>query len=134
MTWFNGSSTEFAKQILIRLQEDNIYAKKIILPGDSVLLSMENMNLHVPSLQFGGNFHFNVILKNPNNSEWNCELQSYQTRRYYDSIFLWLKTIQNNPTAGTWCHSCFISLNRFPCAMLGDNCPSKILVGWAGSK
>ena len=40
-------------------------------PGDSVLLSMENMNLHVPSLQFGGNFHFNVILKNPNNSEWN---------------------------------------------------------------
>ena len=104
-------------------------------PGDSVLLSMENMNLHVPSLQFGGNFHFNVILKNPNNYEWNCELQSYQTRRHYDSFFLWLKTIQNNPTQGLGVNnSCFISLKRFPCAMLGDNCPSKILVGWAGSK
>ena len=56
------------------------------------------MNLHMPSLQFGRNFHFNVILNNPNNSEWNCELQSYQTRRYYDSIFLWLKTIQNYPS------------------------------------
>ena len=29
-------------------------------------------------------------------------------------------------------NSGFISLKRFP--MLGDNCPSKILVGWAGSK
>ena len=27
-------------------------------PGESVLLSIENANLHVPSLQFGGNFWF----------------------------------------------------------------------------
>ena len=99
-------------------------------PGDSVLLSMENMNLHVPSLQCGGNFHFNVILKNPNNSEWNCELQSYQTRRYYDSIFSGLKQfkITQQQVLGVN-NSCFISLKRFPCAMLGDNCPSKVLVG-----
>ena len=25
-------------------------------------------------------------------------------------------------------NSCFISLKRFPCAMLGDNCPSKIKI------
>ena len=109
-------------------------------PGDSVLLSMENMNLHVPSLQFGGNFHFNVILKNPNNSEWNCELQSYQLTKRVDTcimiqFFSGLKQFKITQQQGLGVNnSCFISLKRFPCAMLGDNCPSKILVGWAGSK
>ena len=54
---------------------------------DSVLLSMENTNLYVPSLQFGRNFDFNVKRKNPNISEWNYELKPCRTRRYYDSNF-----------------------------------------------
>ena len=44
-------------------------------PEDSVLLSMENKDLPVPSLQFGGSFHFNVIRKNLNISEWNRKLK-----------------------------------------------------------
>ena len=35
-------------------------------PVDFVLLSPENTNLYVSSPQFGGNFEFNVIRKNPN--------------------------------------------------------------------
>ena len=105
-------------------------------PGDSVLLSMENMNLHMPSLQFGRNFHFNVILKNPNNSEWNS-VNCDPTKRVDIMIqfFSGLKQFKITQQQGLGVNnSCFISLKHFPCAMLGDNCPSKILVGWAGSK
>ena len=54
-------------------------------PEDTVLLSIENTNLHMPSLQLGGNFEFNVIRKNPNISEWNCESNLCQMCRCYVS-------------------------------------------------
>ena len=50
--------------------------------GDSILLST---NLHVQSLQFGGNFDFNVMWKNPNISERNYEFNLCQTHRCYVS-------------------------------------------------
>ena len=52
-------------------------------PEDTVLLSIENTNMHVPSLQFGGNLEFNVMWKNPNISERNCEYNLCQMRRCY---------------------------------------------------
>ena len=58
-----------------------------VTSGDSVLLSIENTNLHVPSLQFGGNVDFNVKQKNLNISEWNCEFNLCQMRRCYVSNF-----------------------------------------------
>ena len=97
-------------------------------PGDSVLLSMENMNLHVPSLKFGGNFHFNVILKKKRiilNGTVNCN----PTKRVDIMIqfFSGLKQfkITQQQVLGVN-NSCFISLKHFQCAMLGDNCPTKI--------
>ena len=56
-------------------------------PVDSILLNIENMNLHMPSLQFGGNFEFNVIRKYPNISEWNCKCKSCQMRWCHVSKF-----------------------------------------------
>ena len=41
------------------------------ISGDSVLLWKNSNKLHVPSLQFGRNFWFYVIKKNPNISKWN---------------------------------------------------------------
>ena len=104
-------------------------------PGDSILLSMENMNLHMPSLQFGRNFHFNVILNNPNNLNGTVNCNPTKRVDIMIQFFSGLKQFKITQQQGLGVNnSGFISLKRFPCAMLGDNCPSKILVGWVGSK
>ena len=37
----------------------------------------------MPSLQFAGNFEFNVIRNNLNISEWNCDFNLCQLGRFY---------------------------------------------------
>ena len=70
-------------------------------PVDSVLLSIENTNLHVPSFQFGGNFGFNIIRKNPNISNGTVSTMSVKCVDVMFRNLLHLTTLHN--------HSCFMS-------------------------
>ena len=89
---------------------------------DFVLLSIENMNLHMPimpSPQFGRNFKFNVIKTNQNISEWNCEFDLCQMRIYIIIIIIIICHVSKS--------SLFHNIAKypicryFPCAMLGDS-------------
>ena len=74
-------------------------------PGDSILLSMENMNLHMPSLQFGRNFHFNVILNNPNNL--NGTVNCNPTKR----VDIMISTDAQADLSLRWAHSHIVGLS-----------------------
>ena len=96
-------------------------------PVDFVLHSPENTNLHVSSPQFGGNFEFNTIRKNPNIFELNCECNLCQMRTCYVSKF----SLFDNIAKLT--HYYILGINH-SCAMLGDKFDSEISVGWPISK